>query len=956
MRLFGVRQGCAALIVVVCGVLAVYAKPEQIHLSVTSQPDQIIVYWITDDEPATSTVNWGRSKWHLNETTTSKSVERYRYKGLRMRSGYTSGYIHEVTLRDLPITDFPQTFYYQCGDENNGWSDIRSFRTRPGHPDVPVIIAANGDQDAGQTEKTECRSPSKCVEETKTVEVMAMMMQRSSGDNATDLFINVGDLSYADGYQPAWDDYGRIMDEFTSHVPMIAAVGNHEMENHATYDPWLYRWRHEEENNGDKFWFSLDYGPAHIIILSSEHETRRQWEWMEMDLEKASEPKKRAVVPWIVVVAHHPMYNGRRITMSESNREKIGELLTKYKVSLFLCGHCHNYERTKPMNKDGVTDFGDGSMELPYIHELFEPEAGDEDARTHHCNWNKCDSGGRQGNMWCNANEDNCDACGGEWCKYPEEDGSSEGLRDQKKKMEPVPGWGTIHMIIGMGGRRGDQCVPLDWTHGSPKSNRGSIYFNIDRSQLVMQYVDINHDVIDEFKICSRRFCKPAPQLESFPPLHAKSTPPIAEKEADWELKWGSWSQSQPAPARQEEDEEVVIDEVEEEDIEVEDEVEAELPDLLPQNASVVPQHWKKQKWFTGPWAGDKTDMEEGREGENGQPKENAGEPEEVPDVGKDTQEAGKEDDEHVPDYVESNPTVYDVLDCPVEISKIDLAEAHYENVSDLKANFALREEISKGCWMQARDEDEGGGIYSPADALTAPSTEDATPQEAEEGEATAVPQRLEEEVEEENLLKEEVEEENLLEEKVEEKMMIKEKEIASLISEGATASMLAPEKYEDTPVQTVYVTEQPSPEGNGASDDQWQSEATSYLTDPAFLIPACIALVLAGVVCVLLVVVVRSCHKRRLHREREVLAQQFMTASELATSRSMSTSLDASHLVGVFRQPQPFVKSMASTSAAVPFPKPSQPPRPDQPSKAMIDMPETGPGSRALVSVDGRV
>ena len=129
------------------------------------------------------------------------------------------------------------------------------------------------------------------MEGTKTVEVMKMMMERTSGANKTDLFINVGDLSYADGYQvnaftcqlhltdskgrtvvgsiplsfcrgdyfrgspkgispgvvasikfpkhlvvpppsqPAWDDYGRIMDEFTSRVPMIAAVGNHELEN-----------------------------------------------------------------------------------------------------------------------------------------------------------------------------------------------------------------------------------------------------------------------------------------------------------------------------------------------------------------------------------------------------------------------------------------------------------------------------------------------------------------------------------------------------------------------------------------------------------------------------------------------------------------------------------------------------------------------------------------------------
>ena len=144
MPLFVMR--CQWAVLALCFVVGAHAKPEQIHLSVTSKLDEVIVWWITDDEPATSTVMWGRSKWNLNETATSKSVERYRYKGLRMRSGYTSGYIHEVIIQDLPVNDSSATLYYKCGDERNGWSDVRSFRTRPGHPDAPVTIAANGDQ------------------------------------------------------------------------------------------------------------------------------------------------------------------------------------------------------------------------------------------------------------------------------------------------------------------------------------------------------------------------------------------------------------------------------------------------------------------------------------------------------------------------------------------------------------------------------------------------------------------------------------------------------------------------------------------------------------------------------------------------------------------------------------------------------------------------------------------
>lgn len=217
-----------------------------------------------------------------------------------------------------------------------------------------------------------------------------------------------------------------------------------------TYDPWLYRWRHEEDGNGDQFWFSVDYGPVHVAIVSSEHETKRQWAWLEEDLKRANKPEQRAKVPWIILVAHHPMYNQRRITMSAANIEHFGEMLTKYKVSLFLCGHCHNYERTKPMNADGVTDYGDGSLLQPYIHEIFEPSAG-YTPPTHVCFWSSCGSGIPQVDRWCSAEESNCAGCKGVWCPYTEP-GPAGGSGERAQ-------WGTIHMIIGMGGRRGDQCA-----------------------------------------------------------------------------------------------------------------------------------------------------------------------------------------------------------------------------------------------------------------------------------------------------------------------------------------------------------------------------------------------------------------------------------------------------------------------------------------------------------------
>ena len=42
--------------------------------------------------------------------------------------------------------------------------------------------------------------------------------------------LNVGDLSYADGYQPRWDSWGRLMEPFHAAVPIMHIEGNHEEE------------------------------------------------------------------------------------------------------------------------------------------------------------------------------------------------------------------------------------------------------------------------------------------------------------------------------------------------------------------------------------------------------------------------------------------------------------------------------------------------------------------------------------------------------------------------------------------------------------------------------------------------------------------------------------------------------------------------------------------------------
>ena len=46
-----------------------------------------------------------------------------------------------------------------------------------------------------------------------------------------DLYLHLGDMSYADGDQPEWDKYGEQMEKYAANLPGAAAVGNHERDN-----------------------------------------------------------------------------------------------------------------------------------------------------------------------------------------------------------------------------------------------------------------------------------------------------------------------------------------------------------------------------------------------------------------------------------------------------------------------------------------------------------------------------------------------------------------------------------------------------------------------------------------------------------------------------------------------------------------------------------------------------
>ena len=119
---------------------------------------------------------------------------------------YTSGYVHTVNLVGLE----PDTEYQYLPSGASRW---RHFKTSPavGRPVSFGLVA-----DLGQT--------------TDSLSVMQHLKDRVD-DGHIDAIIFPGDISYADGYANAWDNYGRLSEFLFEGVPAAYAVGNHEYAN-----------------------------------------------------------------------------------------------------------------------------------------------------------------------------------------------------------------------------------------------------------------------------------------------------------------------------------------------------------------------------------------------------------------------------------------------------------------------------------------------------------------------------------------------------------------------------------------------------------------------------------------------------------------------------------------------------------------------------------------------------
>lgn len=357
--------------------------PQQVHIAYSDvlradgSPSGIMVQWVTNGTDPTQALQWGFSSSALTSTVAAAG-----------RTYFQDVYHWHAAINGLSMQ--PSTVYFRVGSEVSGWSDTMTAQAPPDSSvDRSYDVAVVGDM--GITNSDGVRA------------LLSTTFRQSTPPLA---LLHIGDVSYADDtiirygdllkfeYENTWNMYMREMQGVLNNAPWITLPGNHEAECHdaecaifnrtlgeqlSNFTAYRNRFQMPQYDQYENMWFSTNIASIHYVAIDTETNypnapedsylffpgpyglQRNMLAWLEADLAAASAPAARAVRPWIIVAGHRPIYSRDDVyangTLKSSNQHlqaAIEELLYKYNVDMYICGHKHSYERTYPVYNSTV--------------------------------------------------------------------------------------------------------------------------------------------------------------------------------------------------------------------------------------------------------------------------------------------------------------------------------------------------------------------------------------------------------------------------------------------------------------------------------------------------------------------------------------------------------------------------------------------------------------------------
>ncbi|PPE75671.1 serine/threonine protein phosphatase [Solimonas fluminis] len=166
-----------------------------------------------------------------------------------------------------------------------------------------------------------------------------------------DFVLIAGDLSYANGDQPVWDDWFNQLEHLSASVPVLCAAGNHEEKDG---NGSAYKTRLSQPGNGRYYSYVLNN--VQFVISTggafvADGTLLAELLWLETTLAQASLRRARGEIDFIAFVQHFTLWtdeegrspNNPTLVLLEEN------ILLRYGVDLLLVGHDHEYQRSHAM-------------------------------------------------------------------------------------------------------------------------------------------------------------------------------------------------------------------------------------------------------------------------------------------------------------------------------------------------------------------------------------------------------------------------------------------------------------------------------------------------------------------------------------------------------------------------------------------------------------------------------
>lgn len=167
---------------------------------------------------------------------------------------------------------------------------------------------------------------------------------------SADAIIHTGDIAYYEGTATQLKQQFDDIYSETVKKNILPTPGNHDYITR-TAGPYLDYFKERltalnAQQNGR--YYSTNIGRVHVVSLDSNDSLRgsdtTMQKWLESDL--ASQPTNTTTV----VFFHHPPFAGNTTHKSDQIvRTKLVPIFDKYRVSVVLSGHNHNYVRTCPL-------------------------------------------------------------------------------------------------------------------------------------------------------------------------------------------------------------------------------------------------------------------------------------------------------------------------------------------------------------------------------------------------------------------------------------------------------------------------------------------------------------------------------------------------------------------------------------------------------------------------------